>query len=587
MDVTEEEPAAADDRSSEAARPSAPSPKPGNTRRSPARVAWSAARAPCLFLILLACVVLGQRPWAASPSDFGRHPDEAGHFISGTLVYDWLCDGCPRPVWDYGREYYARLPKVAVGHWPPLFYVAQAAWYGVFQVGNASVLWLVALIGAAFLSQLFRMLAKAAGTLAACLVLVIVLCSSLLHYSTSMLMGDLFLGVLCLMAILEYHEFLAASRLRNAIGFSLLASAALLSKPDAIALAAVPVLSVVFTRRWQLLRDWKFYLPAVIVGGTAGVYQFLFGARLTSDAFTTIAGPSVGQKLVFLCGGLSLAGAAGALAAVLGGLIIAAPRLRPERLGLWPAVLAAWTVGVFAIHLLTPVSLDPRYLIQLVPAAALLCAVFFDAVWRIGRAPAWGRMGALAAAVVLLVAGQGDWADRRVEGYRVILASLPQRDGLLSCLVASDSTGDGAVIAGVRLDPNRNNVCILRADKQLASADWMGGNYHLKADSVEDVERYILSQPVQYIIIDDWGVETGPHGRLLQKTIRGNSARYRLLEEREIVRQYGPNVIRRQARLYQVIDTASLDLKTLCVRLPDILGGRVTTVQSRSRRHKA
>ena len=64
----------------------------------------------------------------AHDSEFGAHPDEAAHFISGLMVRDYLLDGLPGNPMAFAQNYYEHYPKVAIGHYPPGFYVAQGIW---------------------------------------------------------------------------------------------------------------------------------------------------------------------------------------------------------------------------------------------------------------------------------------------------------------------------------------------------------------------------------------------------------------------------------------------------------------------------
>ena len=89
----------------------------------------------------LALVVLW---WGGAYSnDLGSFDDESSHVVTGLLVRDWILAGFPAPL-AYARDYYLHYPKVAIGQWPPGFYVLQALWT---VVCGASVVSLVTLMG--------------------------------------------------------------------------------------------------------------------------------------------------------------------------------------------------------------------------------------------------------------------------------------------------------------------------------------------------------------------------------------------------------------------------------------------------------
>lgn len=64
------------------------------------------------------------------------------------MVRDYIAAGFPGPPLPYARNYYLHYPEVALGHWPPFFYVLQAAWTLVFTASRTSVMLLMAAITA-------------------------------------------------------------------------------------------------------------------------------------------------------------------------------------------------------------------------------------------------------------------------------------------------------------------------------------------------------------------------------------------------------------------------------------------------------
>ena len=83
------------------------------------------------FLLL---VVLGYQVANRSfESEFGRYFDEAAHFVTGLMVHDFIAGmDWSSPV-EYAENYYLHYPKVALGHWPPAFYLLQAMWFRLLE----------------------------------------------------------------------------------------------------------------------------------------------------------------------------------------------------------------------------------------------------------------------------------------------------------------------------------------------------------------------------------------------------------------------------------------------------------------------
>jgi hypothetical protein len=68
-------------------------------------------------------------------------PDDAA-------LRDYILHGLGKSPLAFARNYYAHYPKLAIGHWPPVFYVAQALWIIMFPATRNSVLVMMALVTA-------------------------------------------------------------------------------------------------------------------------------------------------------------------------------------------------------------------------------------------------------------------------------------------------------------------------------------------------------------------------------------------------------------------------------------------------------
>ncbi|SRR6056297_1101626 len=80
-----------------------------------------------IFLWLLSLITTAQ----IQAGGFGAemyHPDEPAHFVTGVMVTEYLRGAEFTAPVEFAEAFYLRYPKVAFGHWPPLFYFVQAAW---------------------------------------------------------------------------------------------------------------------------------------------------------------------------------------------------------------------------------------------------------------------------------------------------------------------------------------------------------------------------------------------------------------------------------------------------------------------------
>jgi hypothetical protein len=506
--------------------------------------------------------------------EFGRHPDEAGHFMTGVLVYDWAASGFAVDPLEFARQFQARYPKVAMGHWPPLFYAIQAAWYGIFGVSHGAALLLTLVIGGSFLLLLFECLRRRVGLIGSALVTAFVIASPVFRYSSSLFMTDLFLALWGLAAVWAYTIYLESGSTWAALGFGGVGTLALLTKQDAAALGLIPPVCVVLLRRWDLLKDWKFYAPGVMVVVVCGPVYYVL-AQYNVSAFTGVEGPSRLAKIGSLAQGLTLTGWGGGLVTVAGVATACVPGLRGPRLGLIPVVFIARAAGYCAVQLATPVSLDVRYRTALLATTAFCWALAFQALASPGRWRAGPRALALAALAAVALIGRPAYQDRQVTGYRDLVGAIRDDDGLRVVLVCSDTMGDGAIISEFRLQHPEGRFCVLRADKVLASSTWMGKNYRLKFDTPDQIEGYLNRQPVHLIVMDDWADDSSVHAEKLEALLREHPDRFVPVATYPIVRrQYGRHTVR-VARLYKVAATQGLRPRAIEVDLSNLPGGPV------------
>ena len=124
-------------------------------------------------IFLLICTFLQWKSGAYS-NDLAGNDDEPAHVVSGLMAHDYV-EHLLRPGnshWPstpraFAEDYYVHYPKVAIGHWPPLFYLVEAVWMFVFGRTKAALLALMAVTMAGTASILFQLTRKIAGEIAA------------------------------------------------------------------------------------------------------------------------------------------------------------------------------------------------------------------------------------------------------------------------------------------------------------------------------------------------------------------------------------------------------------------------------------
>src|SRR5712691_10983090 len=121
-------------------------------------------RLPTVFLFYTGFVVTLLYASGAFKTGFDHHPDEPAHFVTGLMLRDYIVEGFPSAPMTFATDFYLHYPEVAFGHWPPVFYVLQAAWMLVFGVSRTSVLCMMLATTAVLGATLYAVVSRALGT---------------------------------------------------------------------------------------------------------------------------------------------------------------------------------------------------------------------------------------------------------------------------------------------------------------------------------------------------------------------------------------------------------------------------------------
>ncbi|MCP4849633.1 MAG: hypothetical protein GY899_16970 [Verrucomicrobiaceae bacterium] len=477
-----------------------------------------------LFCFLLAINVFFQVVNDAYKSDFGAHPDEGAHVVTALMVRDYLAGGfidSTNPI-SYAESYYEAFPKVAIGHYPPLFYLIAGSWlllgvtsysFLIFSAVIASVCGLTTfLLGRLFMGQVWALGAAIMFTM-----------SPLAQRCTSVFMSDMMLLGWCLLSAAAFSRFMKKGLRVESLIFGAVASAAILTKLSGILLAALPGLALLFARRLHLLRKPAIWIAPITVSLSA-IPWVLLTYRITAEGVMDESGFAYFEKsLPFFSGAmidifgvlvmvLALTGMAFSVAnAAFGGRAVSNVE----------AVMIALVISGFCFCLIVPAGLEERYLLVIAPAVFLLAfkslqSICGNLVESLALSP---RQAALVHLLALGVIGVGfsmesfDLSCKQASGFGAIVVAVGNisEDVCPEILVCSDARGEGAIVAAAAISsPSRpgQGVKVCRGSKVLASSDWLGRGYVATHGSVADVHSYIKSAGVQFVAIDH-GVPPG------------------------------------------------------------------------------
>jgi len=474
-----------------------------------------------LFLVLFALAIFLQVQNGGFISDFGGHADEAAHVVTSLMVRDYLAG----PVFHlqhpmhYAETYYDHFPKVALGHYPPGFYLLMGLWLLPMRTKTAGVL----------TSLQSKKLLPLWGARACGLLFVLL---PLVQTYTVIVMSDIMVVVLAILAIHSFQSFLNSGKLAPALCFGLLAALAILTKAAGLFLALVPPLSIALSGRWATLKNWRLWMaPAPVI--VLALPWMAYSWKITADGLSSEplrdyiheAIPFYGQAMVRELSWVGLG--------LLGVSIVARFVKGKPTNGQDASWAVHWaTIGsLLVFYIMTPSGMDERYLLPLIPSAltlALYGAASLGALLSAKRSnnsnPArWTWAACLIGASFLLACV---W---RPSGKLYTGAQICMDEAMAHCpanpifLVSGSANTEGALVAAAALTPNHQNVTVIRATKALATTDWMGRNYVSKFAQPAELLAYLTQSHVNCVIMDTPDVHsTFPHEHQLAEAL-GNS----------------------------------------------------------------
>lgn len=434
-------------------------------------------------------------------------PDEAAHYVTGLLAFDFLRSPTLSPL-EFARTYYAHYPKVAIGHWPPFFYLVQALWMLVFSESHASMVALMALLAALAAYGTWRFWQPPLGWLGFGVALLF-LALPLSQRLTSTVMAEMPLIALVLAAARSYTRYLETSAWRHSIAFGVWATLALLTKPNGMTLALVPPLAVLLSRRFDLLAKPSFYAPGMLVAGICAPWYLLNfelaekGWRSSYTAPNLLGSVAVvhAQTLVALAGPVLLVlGAAGLLTRGF------APMWgKGERRPVW-CVGAALAVATLIFHNFVAPVRESRHLLMAAPMLLGFAAqLTLDAGRRLDAVRPYRATAVLAGlALVAFFGFHFVTPPKRRYGAAKPAALIIEQSGAADTVLVSTygADGEGAMVAEIAMRDDRLGRRVLRASQALARTDWAGQDYQLRQSDSDELVALLRAQSVSYLAVE-------------------------------------------------------------------------------------
>jgi hypothetical protein len=465
------------------------------------------------FLLLMVVVGL-QYVAGAYGAEFTD--DDASHYISGLLIYNFLRAGQLQSPVQYLQIFHSHYPLVGIGHWGPLYYFVEAIWMLVFSSNRVSVLLLSAVVTAATALSCYVFLARRLGRPGAAFVALALILCPIVQESSRKLMLDMPVTFLCLLSMFSYVRYLNTGYARHAVIFGVLAGAGMMVKGNAACLALLPLFAILIGRRFDLLRQPSFWSPALIVLLITGPW-YLLTYGLVSQGFrfswgvnyVLTASASNSQILLTAVGPVVL------IFAVIGFFAVVAAPSDHKSSDSWLVCTAALLGAVLTFQTLVPAAIEDRYLAPALPPLLILAVWGWRSagIWIIERIPAWrsqfrlsqsiGLAGILVLAISFLPqALETQKSPQRglIEAASAVWANLRRENP--SVLVATDPPGEGASIVELAMaDPNRPSLFAVRGSRLLGGGGYNDGDYLPRFETPAEVMAAIDDYAIPLVLV--------------------------------------------------------------------------------------
>ena len=486
--------------------------------------AWWANVALYSAVFTLLCVA-SQVMSGGYQSDRGQAGDEAAHFVSALMIYDYLIGHLGENPIDFAKDYYAHFPRVAIGHWPPFFELVQALPF-LFGRNGTTAIALQAVLAGLCAGLPAAVVSRRQGPVLGFVAGAIVLFSPYFLFLTNTVMADSLLAVLVFASGLAWDRFYKRNDWKGCLLFAGLASAAILTKGSAFSLALLPPIYLLIKRDlWAMLRPRV--LASGILVGIAVVPWYVATYAYATDGFNFSLGWSFTSLAVpsYLLGIAQSVGIPVALAYAFGLLSFAWSKSSDDRADV--ELNTALSLAMLTFLFAAPAAITPRYLIPILPSIAVvaMCALSRLIDW-IGSSRSLSHHYRNAIiALVSVVSVTSVFERPHVEPFNAMdAAALIEKHGDENplVLVSGSTRFEGSMIATFAERERVPFHYVVRATKVFASGDFMGSNYKQRFGSPQEMKDWMLANQIGYLVFfDDIEAQVLSHNASLRALIGG------------------------------------------------------------------
>jgi hypothetical protein len=522
-----------------------------------------------IFLVSVLSMLFFQGIAGSRSAELSGYPDEPAHYITAMMCRNYLLGGWrSESAVDYAENYYLHYPKVAIGHWPPVFYVVQFVWMLAFPTTISSLLYLQAVLIAAIAGILFLLARNRFGFVIGVLVWAAFLILRPTQVLASEIMSEPLLALVSLAATWVIARYFETGEMKFMIWFIVFAELAAHTKGSGIEFAGIPVLIAICLRRTDELRKRSFWLSQLALVAIMAPWQILTWRMVHNGMVSAGAQQIVQQTRDFVP---MLAGIFGwpLLAAIVAGAVIA---LVDKKLDALFVACSVTAVVTFVFHCISPNGAEDRRLYMAIPGALILAAF---AVWRLLEA--WNHPSWTPAALMVLMAVSlaPSWTvfHKVAVGYRTVCGwllshSTPGEDAVL---IASDVDGEGMLVSEVGQVQPKPTLYLVRSRKLFDNCDWSGDECRPTVTDPAHAQQVMDSIPVRYVVVDRFpGLASSPQADLLRRTIAERPDLWTLRDTQNAIAPGSRE--RGEIRIYQRASMPTTDHVRLRIDLSRMIG---------------
>lgn len=466
-----------------------------------------------VFVLLAVAVITGIWVSGAFHLPLVGYPDESPHYVTTQAVRSYLLHALGDNPVRFMEQYYLFYPKVAIGHWPPVFYFTAALWMILFGHSIASLLVLNALCTAATGTLLFVCLRGLAGNIAAAGAALFWILLPANYSAYSRVLTDPLLSFLSLSSAAALAAYLSGGRRHWLPVYGIAAFLAVLTKGSGLALLTLPVLAALIAARRDWLLDWRLHVTTAatllsLVPWHLFTWHMLPHGTLPGGfSFRNFAA----QLWIMVSGLLIWLGPAVFALALMGAwLVLRSPGQGPltRRHPFW-ACMFAIILSSLCLYVAVPMGMESRRTLMAAPgiaALAALAALHLTRRWR----PAISLLLIIPAALSNLpllspaIKPEGPWRQ-------FVLEEMIPRISPGSAVLVSGTVAEGVIISEYAQAKPQPDTYLLRASKHLVESDWLGMDYRLILPDVPSLEKFLKEVPVNWVVL-----ETGFDGVFLR-----------------------------------------------------------------------